>query len=255
MQMAARSWGMGDRSLKILVVAIVACVVFLHACERSDKAASAPAPQPPVSPQVASSQIVENKSSEAVTPPRIVRLKLLPTAPRKGDELHVEAEADNSGDASVTFRYQWSVNGNILYAEDGPNLKAPLVKGDKIVVAVTPEAGGVQGTALTQTTVIGNSPPIVNPALTDVAIAGNHYSGRIQAQDPDGDPLTYALLEGPKGMTINPSTGEIAWDFKQEDAGMHTVTISVKDSDNAEMILSLPLKLEFGSNAKETEKQ
>ncbi len=243
---------MGYRPLTIFLGAVFVCVVLFHACENSDKAGMKLAPQP-VTSQVSSSHDDEGKSNAAVKPPRIVNLKLLPALPRKGDELHVEVVAERNGDSPVTFRYQWSVNGNILYAENGPNLKVPFVKGDRVVVAITPEADGIQGMTLTQMTVIGNSPPVVSPTLADVTIAGNHYSGKIQAQDPDGDPLTYTLLEGPKGMTVNQRTGEITWDFQPEDAGMHTISISVKDSDNAEMILSLPLKLEFGGKAQEGE--
>ncbi len=253
MQMATRSWWMGDRSLTLFLVTVCVCV-FFSACENSNKAVRTPAPKP-VSSQVASSHDVEGKASEAVKPPRIVSLKLLPVSPRKGDELHVEVEAERNSDAPVTFSYQWSVNGDILNTEDGPNLKMPFVKGDKVVVTITPEEAGVQGVPLIQTTIIGNSPPVVSPALTDATIAGNHYSGKIQAQDPDGDPLTYTLLEGPKGMTVNQKTGVITWDFQPEDAGMHTLSISVKDNDNAEVIMSLPLKLEFGSKANESEKQ
>jgi len=257
---------MGYRSLTIFLVSVFFSVVFFHACKNSDKTSLTSAPQSVSAPAsasvstsasapVSSSREVDGKASEAVKPPRIVSLKLLPALPRKGDELHVEAKAESNSDASVTFSYQWSVNGEILYGEDGPDLKVPLVKGDKVVVAITPEASGVQGMSLTQATTIGNSPPVVSSSLTDVTITGNHYSAKIQAEDPDGDQLTYALIEGPKGMTVDQRTGEIAWDFQTADTGMHTLSISVKDSDNAEIILQLPLKLEFGTKAQEMEKQ
>ncbi len=40
---------------------------------------------------------------------------------------------------------------------------------------------------------------------------GDDYSYAANAIDPDGDPLTYALLDEPTGMTIDPNTGVISW--------------------------------------------
>ncbi len=47
-------------------------------------------------------------------------------------------------------------------------------------------------------------------------------------------PLTYSLDEGPDGMTIDPVSGLVSWTPDFEDAGVHTVTVSVADTGSLE---------------------
>jgi YD repeat-containing protein len=49
------------------------------------------------------------------------------------------------------------------------------------------------------------------------------------AEDPDGDPLTYTLVDGPGGMFLDPSTGRITWAPGTDQYGQHPVTIEVSD--------------------------
>jgi RHS repeat-associated protein len=51
---------------------------------------------------------------------------------------------------------------------------------------------------------ITSTPP--NPATTLLP-----YRYQVEAQDAENDPLTYGLLDGPVGMTIDSSTGVISW--------------------------------------------
>ena len=41
------------------------------------------------------------------------------------------------------------------------------------------------------------------------------------------------LRNSPRGMTIEPATGLIVWDYGEQDAGTYTVTIVVSDSEGA----------------------
>ncbi len=90
----------------------------------------------------------------------------------------------------------------------------------------------------------GNHAPIIisEPVLT--AIGGETYNYDVKAVDPDGDTLTYSLIEAPQGATIEPDTGEITWFPSGEDLGEHTVTVQVKDGrggvDQQTYILSVP---------------
>ncbi len=47
--------------------------------------------------------------------------------------------------------------------------------------------------------------PIVTPGL------GDDYVYEIEAEDPDGEDLSYELTEGPEGMTVDPATGTLRW--------------------------------------------
>ena len=55
------------------------------------------------------------------------------------------------------------------------------------------------------------------------------YSTTVKAIDPDGEPLTYSLVQGPAGATIDPATGQISWAARQSDVGSHPVTVTVVD--------------------------
>jgi choice-of-anchor A domain-containing protein/RHS repeat-associated protein len=101
--------------------------------------------------------------------------------------------------------------------------------------SVTLEVADGRGGVATQSFTIGVSPVPLNHAPIFVstpvvmALAGQPYTYTAQAVDPDNDPLTYAVLAGPTGMTIDPVSGEITWSPAAADAGPHTVTVGVKD--------------------------
>lgn len=57
------------------------------------------------------------------------------------------------------------------------------------------------------------SPQIVSAPITDYGFdAPTAYRYQVQAIDGDGDTLSFSLDEGPQGMRINRTTGEILWD-------------------------------------------
>ncbi|MCU0914344.1 MAG: CAP domain-containing protein [Planctomycetes bacterium] len=58
---------------------------------------------------------------------------------------------------------------------------------------------------------LGNRPPqiVSNPPVW--AGPGRDYLYTIQAVDPDGDRLTYALLRGPAGMVVDADRGRLSW--------------------------------------------
>ena len=45
---------------------------------------------------------------------------------------------------------------------------------------------------------------------------GQQYEYLVRAQDADGDALTYQLLDGPSGMTLDPATGVLEWNVAEE---------------------------------------
>ena len=55
------------------------------------------------------------------------------------------------------------------------------------------------------------------------------YRYPVQAQDPEGDPLTYRLVQAPAGMQIDPATGLITWQPPASAVGEHVVEVAVDD--------------------------
>lgn len=95
----------------------------------------------------------------------------------------------------------------------------------------TAGASTVQAFALTVAAEASNSAPYFTTAPSTQIATGAAYSYDAAAIDPDGDPLTFALLQGPAGMTVNPVSGQVEWPFAAPPAPL--VTLEVRDPDGA----------------------
>ena len=181
-------------------------------------------------------------------PPKIQSARLLPSPPRKGDNLYVEITTyDGDGD-DVTVDYEWFINGESIpqQALDKPEiLDGDLIKrGYRVSVKITPSDGETKGRAIILETLVANSAPVVSNEL-ETEFNGSVYSARITAFDPDGDRLTYTLKQAPEGMTIDPETGAITWLVTPDDEGEHNITVSVKDGHGGEIILPFTTTIGF----------
>ncbi len=65
-----------------------------------------------------------------------------------------------------------------------------------------------------------------NPPAT--ALSGQLYQYQITASDPDGDELTYSLVQSPQGMSVS-AAGLLSWSPTNAQAGSHTVQVAVSD--------------------------
>ncbi len=57
----------------------------------------------------------------------------------------------------------------------------------------------------------GNNPPRVPSRPADSAVLGDVFRYQVRGVDPDGDPLTYTLLDAPPGASIDAQTGRLEW--------------------------------------------
>lgn len=75
--------------------------------------------------------------------------------------------------------------------------------------------------------------PNSRPGITSVpelfAKAESPYIYKVQAGDPDGDALRYALKQSPMGMEMNAETGTMSWIPTLGQGGSHDVVVSVTD--------------------------
>ncbi|MGN1065242.1 MAG: fibro-slime domain-containing protein, partial [Thermoguttaceae bacterium] len=72
-----------------------------------------------------------------------------------------------------------------------------------------------------------NEAPIFVTAPGVEAYPDKAYSYASRATDPNDDPLTYSLVVGPDGMTIDAETGDVAW--TPTDLGVYSVVLRVED--------------------------
>ena len=103
-----------------------------------------------------------------------------------------------------------------------------------ITVTATDSTGGsgagieqVYGLAVQATAT--NAPPQILSQPVFHAVADQPYEYQVSATDPENATLTYAITEGPTGLTVDPSTGLITWTPTPADLGTTSVTVSVTD--------------------------
>lgn len=98
---------------------------------------------------------------------------------------------------------------------------------------VSDGAGGT-ATGLVSVTITGvNDAPIITSLPNTAAVAGALYSYLVQANDPDGNALTYSLPTAPLGMSINATTGLITW--TPTVAGSFPVSVLVTDNGTPQL--------------------
>jgi len=77
---------------------------------------------------------------------------------------------------------------------------------------------------------VNHDPHIVSTAITG-AVETQTYHYQVVAEDADNDALTYTLVLGPNGMTIDAGTGAIDWIPQYTDTGNHAVSVLVTDGN------------------------
>jgi hypothetical protein len=146
-------------------------------------------------------------------------------------------------DENVRFRYEWSINSKPAGA-DADNVTG-FKRGDTVAVKVTPFEGDKRGAPRVLSLVIQNLSPKVSE-LKELKNDGKNLSYQVIATDPDGDTLSYSLLESPPGMTIDSTTGVVNWQLKEGDAGKYMVKVKVSDGKGGQV--TYPVEMKIGKN-------
>src|SRR5690606_27217124 len=101
----------------------------------------------------------------------------------------------------------------------------------KLLVQASDGRGGTTTQAVTVTAVdaAANHAPEISSAPRTKIPNGRTYVYLPAVTDEDNDPLTFALDDGPAGMSIDPQTGLIAWTPAPDQFGPFNVSLSVSD--------------------------
>jgi hypothetical protein len=142
-----------------------------------------------------------------------------------GDDLVVDAVTQPADGTAA-------IDGNqITYTPD-----TGFAGTDSFTYTVADGRGGSDEATITVTV---HEPPNTPPTITDIDdqdnTVGDHVTLQVDADDPDGDDLTYAAGGLPPGIDIDPATGEITGtiDLGAEVDSPYTVDITVTDPDGA----------------------
>jgi hypothetical protein len=178
--------------------------------------------------------------------PRITWIKIEPFPPTKRDLLTpLITSADADGDP-ITYTYKWLKEDGSVAGNEASLQGSLFNKNEKIILEVIPSDGQVNGPLFRTAVMIGNALPKITSI--PASFSGKEYLYQVTAEDPDKDPLTFALSKSPSGMTIDPKTGLIRWAFTEKDVGTHPIEIVVSDPEGAGDIQRFDLPLSFTSN-------
>jgi hypothetical protein len=164
------------------------------------------------------------------TAPQIVSANFVAGA-GNGEEISVNVSTVDADGDPVTVEYAWTVNGQP--AGNGVRIQKTTRRGDFVTVTLTPFDGKERGRSVTLRSQINNSPPSIE-GVVDVRIEGNLYTARVQAADPDGEPIRYALVSGPNGMTVDAADGTIRWNMPADYKGRDVFMVSARDRSGAQ---------------------
>ncbi len=117
-----------------------------------------------------------------------------------------------------TFEVTWTPTSDQLVIYD-------------VTLRVTDGRGGIAEQKFSVLTLLeaGNAPPLIVSSPETKVYLGADYVYQVEAVDPDADELTYELVSGPEGLTIDPITGEIIGTFDAIGGEKSSVTVQVKD--------------------------
>ncbi|MDD5761879.1 MAG: Ig domain-containing protein [bacterium] len=217
--------------------------LFLLAGCSGDRKPPAPAPPPSVENVVSAAPQQGGESQSAGepakapgaavgnSPPEILGVRFIGGDGRPGNTLGVEAEGRDADGDPVQFEIAWRKNGQP--AGNGSRLTAPVKRGDKVAVTITPFDGKVRGKSAMLSREIANTPPAIE-GQEQFQINENAVTFHVRATDADGDPLTYSLKDAPAGMSIDRGTGWVRWVTSPGTTGKVPFTVIVSDGSGGE---------------------
>ncbi len=165
------------------------------------------------------------------SPPEILDIGLGSNQIFRGVDITVFPDAVDLDEDPVEFRYVWFINGEEVIGVTGATLPGnEFYKGDTVSLHVIPSDHEKAGPVFyPEPFIIPNGPPrfVSDPPRE---FSGNEYRYQVKAEDPDGDPLTYHLEQGPAGMTLS-DTGLLVWPISVPSTSENAVRILVSDDE------------------------
>ncbi len=184
------------------------------------------------------------KVSKSGGPPAITSIP--PTEASVGSGyLYSLLARDAEGDP-LTFRLLAAPAGMTIAATTGViswTPQAGQVGQQDVVIEVSDGVGGAatQAFAIRVSSGVANLPPVISSSAPRFGTVGTAYSYSLQASDPESTAIVYSLGQAPASMTINASSGAVAWTPTAGQAGKFVVTLIATDAGGASAVESFEL--------------
>ena len=173
---------------------------------------------------------------------KLVVLGMLNEAPRfttvpvvdgtPGQDYAYQSAAVDPDHDNLTFSLLAGPDGMTVDESTGAIAWTPAADGTySVALKVSDGRGGsdVQRYVISVHDALPNRPPYFVTTPVTEAYVNIRYAYASQAVDPDGDPLTYSLVQAPDGMTIDPDTGVISWVPGNDQLGEQQVIVEATD--------------------------
>lgn len=154
------------------------------------------------------------------------------TAATVGAAYAYRVTATDANGGTLTYSLTQAPTGMTINASTGQIAWTPTAAqvGNRSVTARVTDPGGLfVAQAFTVVVASANVAPQITSAAATAATVGTPYAYRVTANDPNGDALSYSLTQAPAGMSINTTTGQIAWTPTAAQVGSQVVTARVAD--------------------------
>ncbi|MEC4807396.1 MAG: putative Ig domain-containing protein [Jaaginema sp. PMC 1079.18] len=137
---------------------------------------------------------------------------------------------DADGD-ELTYELLEAPVGAAIDPQTGQLTWTPQTLGETTVTLKVSDGKGGEARQTLELEVIeaqANRSPLITSMPRTRSQTGVAYLYQIIASDPDGEALTYQLLEAPTGMTLD-AQGQLLWHPEPSQMGNHTVTVATSD--------------------------
>ena len=169
---------------------------------------------------------------------------LEPTQAIAGELLRYDALASDQDGDQLVFDLMLKPTGMAVHPSTGVVVWVPTadqIGVHDVVLRVQDGRGGVDLQSFQITVSRANSTPVITSQPKGPAIVGVPYHYQVEAQDADGDPITYRLDTRPAGMQIDTISGLVTWTPTIDQVGMQAVAIAAMDSQGASTTQSFDL--------------
>ena len=160
----------------------------------------------------------------------------VPTQITARDTYRYAAVATLIGDATISYDLSLAPKGLSVDPNTGLVAWKPTISqvGEHLVILRATDSNGSNGSISLHDFTITVAAPNTSPAFSNtaptVAFVGLTFAYDIAAQDTESDALTFELVNGPSGVTLDATTGELRWIPVAGDVGSTDFEIEVRDS-------------------------
>ena len=179
---------------------------------------------------------ITGEASVTVLKGELKKLVIVPTDPsvKVGGMIQFSARGEDGFGNELPVKVTWTLlNGGGKLSQDGlftAGINVGEFK-DTVQAAMT-EAPFLKVAATVKVT--KTNPPKITSTPVTTATEGALYVYKVEAADPEGDPIVYSLLQAPKGMGIDAKSGRITWTPQFAEVGEHSVTAEASDGQGTD---------------------